>query len=84
MSADFAIQGLQATGVTRENWFVPRMTWFKPSYEVRWPPWIPELDKPDRYLSVARVLDKRGYTSGEIEKILGQNWLRYFRETLKP
>ena len=84
VSADFAIQGLQATGVTRENWFVPRMTWFKPSYEVRWPPWIPELDKPDRYLSVARVLDKRGYTSGEIEKILGQNWLRYFRETLKP
>lgn len=84
VAADFAIQGLQATGATRENWYVPRLTQFKPSYQVRWPPWIPELDKPDRYKHVARVLDKRGYSSGAIEKILGQNWLRYIRETLKP
>ncbi len=83
VAADFAIQGLEADGATRENWFVPRLTRFKPSYQVRWPPWIPELDKPDRYRSVARLLGKRGYSSGEIEKILGQNWLRYFRETLK-
>ncbi len=84
LAADFAIQGLEASGATRENWFVPRLTMFKPSYQVRWPPWIPELDKPNRYLSVAKVLDKRGYTTGDIEKILGLNWLRYFRETLKP
>lgn len=84
LAADFAIQGLEATGSTRENWYVPRLTRFKPSYQVRWPPWIPELDKPDRYLQVAKVLDKRGYSSGDIEKILGQNWLRYFSETLKP
>jgi membrane dipeptidase len=63
---------------------VPRLTRFKPSYQVRWPPWIPELDKPDRYIQVAMVLDKRGYSSGDKEKILGQNWLGYFRETLKP
>lgn len=83
LAADFAIQGLEATGATRENWYVPRLTRFKPSYEVRWPPWIPGLDTPERYKNVARVLDKRGYNSGDIEKILGQNWLRYFRETLK-
>lgn len=83
VAADFAIQGLEATGATRENWYVPRLTRFKPSYQVRWPPWIPELEKPDRYQSVARLLKKRGYSSGAIEKILGQNWLRYFRETLK-
>lgn len=83
VAADFAIQGLEATGATRENWYVPRLTRFKPSYQVRWPPWIPELEKPDRYQSVARLLKKRGYSSGDIEKILGQNWLRYFRETLK-
>jgi membrane dipeptidase len=83
VAADFAIQGLQATGVTRENWYIPRLTRFKPSYEVRWPPWIPELEKPDRYLHVAKVLDKRVYSTGDIEKILGKNWLRYFRETLK-
>ncbi len=83
VAADFAIQGMQANGATRENWYEPRLTRFKPSYQVRWPPWIPELDLPDRYKHVARVLDKRGYKSGDIEKILGQNWLRYFRETLK-
>ncbi|MEP3371765.1 MAG: membrane dipeptidase [Maribacter dokdonensis] len=84
LAADFAIQGLEATGATRENWYVPRLTRFKPSYKVQWPPWIPELDKPDRYLQVAKVLDKRGYSTGDIEKILGQNWLRFYNETLKP
>lgn len=84
LAADFAIQGLAATGATYENWYVPRLTRFKPSYKVQWPPWIPELDTSDRYLHVAKVLDKRGYSSGDIEKILGQNWLRFFRETLKP
>lgn len=84
LGADYAIQGLEATGATRENWYVPRLTRFKPSYQVRWPPWIPELDTTDRYRHVARALDKRGYSTGAIEKILGLNWVRYFRETLKP
>ncbi len=84
LAADFAIQGLEATGATYENWYVPRLTRFKPSYKVQWPPWIPELDTTDRYRHVARLLDKRGFSTGDIEKILGQNWLRYFRETLKP
>lgn len=83
LSSDFAIQGIKATGSTRENWYVPRLTSFKPSYKVQWPPWIPELDTTDRYRDVARVLNKRGFSSGDIEKILGQNWIRYYRETLK-
>jgi len=84
LAADYAIQGLKATGATKENWYVPRLTRFKPSYKVQWPPWIPELDTPDRYKNVARLLDKRGYSTGDIEKILGKNWLRYYRDTLKP
>jgi membrane dipeptidase len=83
VATDFAIQGLKANGATRENWYVPRLTRFKKSYQVRWPPWIPELDQPERYKHVARVLDKRGFSSGDIEKILGGNWLRYCKETLK-
>lgn len=83
LAADFAIQGLQADGATRENWYLPRLTRFKPSYQVKWPPWIPELDSPHRYRNVARVLDQRGYRTGDIEKILGTNWMRYFRETLQ-
>ena len=83
LAADFAIQGLEADGATRENWYIPRLTRFKPAYQVRWPPWIPELDSPDRYRNVVRVLDKRGYSTGDIEKILGVNWLRNVRETVK-
>ncbi len=84
LGSDFAIQGLEASGATHENWYVPRLTRFKPSYKVQWPPWIPELDTTDRYRHVARLLDKRGFSTGDIEKILGQNWLRYYREALKP
>ena len=83
LAADFAIQGLEATGATRENWYVPRLTRFKPSYKVQWPPWIPELDTTDRYRHVARLLGKRGFSTVDIEKVLGQNWLRYYKETLK-
>ncbi|WP_339793577.1 membrane dipeptidase [uncultured Imperialibacter sp.] len=83
LASDFAIQGLEASGATRENWYVPRLTGFKESYKVQWPPWIPELDTTDRYRHVARGLGKRGFSSADIEKILGQNWLRYYRETLK-
>lgn len=83
LGADFAIQGLEASGATRDNWYVPRLTRFKDTYNVQWPPWIPELDTTHRYRHVARALNKRGFSSGDIEKILGQNWLRYYRETLK-
>jgi len=82
LAADYPIQGLEANGATRKNWYVPRLSRFKPSYKVQWPPWIPELDHTDRYRHVARLLDKRGYSTRDIEKILGLNWLRYYREVL--
>jgi len=82
VASDFVIQGISASA-TRENWYEPRLKSFKPSYQVRWPPWIPELDSPDRYKSVAETLDQRGYSSGDIEKVLGLNWLRYYQQVLK-
>jgi membrane dipeptidase len=82
LATDFAIHGM-SSWATRESWYVPRLTRFKPSYQVRWPAWIPELDAPDRYKTVARILDKRGYKHAHIEKILGLNWLRYYQEVLK-
>ncbi|MDT0538404.1 MULTISPECIES: dipeptidase [Croceitalea] len=83
LAADYPIQGLEANGATRENWYVPRLTRFKPSYKVQWPPWIPELDETDRYQNVTRLLEKRGYSTGDIEKILGLNFLRYYDEVLQ-
>jgi len=83
VASDFVIQGISSSA-TREDWYEPRLESFKPSYQVRWPPWIPELDSPERYRTVAEILDRRGYSSGDIEKVLGLNWLRYYRQVLKP
>lgn len=81
LASDYQIRGIEASA-TRENWYVPRLTSFKPSYNVRWPPWIDELDKPDRFRVVTRGLRKRGYRTTDIEKLLGFNWVRYFREVV--
>jgi membrane dipeptidase len=79
LSTDFQLRGIRAWA-TKENWYEPRLRSFKPSYNVRWPPWIPELDEPKRYRNVAQGLNRRGYKHSDIEKIIGGNWLRYFRE----
>jgi len=81
LSTDFPPQGIQPWA-THENWFVPRVDVFKPSYELRWPPWIPDLDTPDRYRNLVRVLDRRGWSQENMEKLLGHNWLRLFKETV--
>lgn len=79
LASDYSIRGIQATE-TRESWYLPRLKTFKPSYRVRWPPWIPELDPPERYRTVAEALARRGYATTAIEKILGGNWLRFFAD----
>lgn len=81
LASDYSIRGIEATH-TRESWYVPRLTSFKPVYRVRWPPWIKELDSPERFRNIARGLAKRGYTSAQVEKILGRNWTRYFAEAI--
>ena len=82
LASDYSIRGIEATA-TRENWYEPRLKIFKPSYRVRWPPWIKELDPPERFRNIAGGLTRRGYTSDQIEKILGGNWVRYFGEVLE-
>jgi membrane dipeptidase len=41
-------------------------------------PLIPEYNQPRRFRLLADDLSRRGWTSGRIEKILGQNFLRLF------
>lgn len=81
IASDYAIRGIMATH-TRESWYVPRLTSFKPIYNVRWPPNIPELDPPTRFRTIAQGLAKRGYSTDRIEKILGANWVRYCSEAM--
>lgn len=77
MSSDFAIRGI-SPWATKEAWYEPRLEVFKPSYQVRWPPWIPELDAPTRFWNVTQALARRGYSEDDIEKLLGLNWLSLF------
>jgi len=82
ISSDYSIRGIGATR-TRENWYVPRLSSFPPEYNVRWPPWVADLDPPDRFRNITRGLVKRGYKTGDVEKVLGGNWVRYFSEILR-
>lgn len=79
LSTDFPPQGI-SPWATKEEWYEPRLEIFKPSYEVRWPPWIPELDSPDRFRNLVRVLRSRGWSQANLEKLVGLNWLRLFRQ----
>lgn len=81
LASDYSIRGIEATA-TRESWYEPRLKMFKPSYRVRWPPWIKELDPPERFRNIALGLSKRGYSSDQIDKIVGGNWARYFADVL--
>jgi len=81
ISTDFPPQGI-SPWATYENWYEPRTRFFKPSYELRWPPWIPELDSTDRYRNVVEILDRRGWQESDMERLLGLNWLRLFREPI--
>jgi membrane dipeptidase len=81
LASDYSIRGIAALH-TRESWYEPRLRSFPPEYRVRWPPWIPELDPPERFRNIARGLARRGYSTAQIEKLVGGNWLRYFSDVL--
>jgi membrane dipeptidase len=44
---------------------------------------VPEYNDPRRFKRLADDLARRGWTSGRLEKILGQNFARLFREVWK-
>ncbi len=79
LSTDFPLRGI-ASWATREEWYEPRLEVFKPSYDVKWPPYIPALDTPDRFRNLVAVLDRRGWKTGDMEKLLGGNWMRLFKD----
>ena len=47
---------------------------------VRWPFFLTELNHPRRMETIQDGLRSRGFTSGEVEKILWGNWHRLFRD----
>lgn len=51
--------------------------------KVRWPPFIEEVDNAQRYRTIAEGLLTRGHSVKDVRKILGLNFMRVFRESLK-
>lgn len=45
------------------------------------PPYIPDINTPRKLEYVAHALQRRGYSGDVIEKVLGQNFSRVFKET---
>ena len=43
---------------------------------------VPELDDPQRLLHLAQAMHSRGYRTGTIEKVIGGNYVRLFREVV--
>jgi len=43
---------------------------------------IPELNNPRRAFLIYAALEKAGYKSAEVEKIMGGNWVRVLKENL--
>ena len=48
------------------------------------PPFVPELNHPRRLERVADALLARGHAERVVEKVVGENWLRLFREVWTP
>lgn len=55
---------------------------FKPGADVRWPPFIEEIDVPEKFHVIARRLRQKGFSQTDIGKILGGNFLRVYREIM--
>ncbi len=55
---------------------------FKPENDVRWPPFIEEIDVPEKFFIIAERLEQRGFSSADVQKILGGNFLRIYQQVL--
>jgi membrane dipeptidase len=55
---------------------------FKPGADVRWPPFIEEIDVPEKFSVIRRRLVQKGFSAADVGKILGGNFLRIYRGIL--
>jgi membrane dipeptidase len=63
-------------------WKFHRQFHYKPGADVRWPPFIEELDVPEKLKIISQCLSARGFSNADIEKIMGLNFLRVYKEIL--
>lgn len=57
---------------------------WKPREHASWPEWPKWFQSPEDFPSLIDALRAKGFASGELEKILGENWLRLFDQVFSP
>ncbi len=86
IGSDFGLPGWEGTEPDAE-WERHRRIYGEREWETlrgRFPPYIEEVNHAGRYRVIAQGLERQGHSSADIEKILGLNFLRVYREVLKP
>lgn len=88
IGSDSLVSGWRAMVPTEEAFWQAHKDFldvdFQPEVDVRWPPYIEELDVPEKMWLIAEGLDKRGYSQDDIAKIMGQNFFRVYQEIMDP
>jgi membrane dipeptidase len=55
---------------------------FKPGVDIKWPPFIEEIDVPEKMYIIQRRLASKGFSSTDIDKVLGGNFFRVYQEII--
>ncbi len=55
---------------------------FKPGVDVRWPPFIEELDVPEKFPIIRKRLGEKRFSEADIGKIMGGNFFRVYQEII--
>ena len=83
IGTDSSIGGWRISFPTEQRfWDFHAQFHFKPEVDLRWPPFIEEIDRPEKMHIIAERLDQRGFSSSEVAKIMGGNFMRVYEEIL--
>jgi membrane dipeptidase len=83
IGSDTPVQYLDPPKSEQEFWEAQRRPRnFRPVPGTHWADWIEELNGPDKFATIQRRLQQRGFSSSDVDKVLGGNLLRIYGEIL--
>ena len=73
----------------RQNFPTEKIFWdfhnqfkYKPEVNVHWPPFIEEIDVPEKFHIIRKRLEEKRFAAADIEKIMGGNFFRIYKEII--
>ena len=83
IGSDTPVQYLEPPKSEQEFWEAQRRPRnFRPVPGTHWADWIEELNGPDKFATIQSRLQQRGFSSSDVDKVLGGNLLRIYGEIL--